>query len=73
MNPLPVKFGQSPYDTGTMHDVHNMLEALTNLVYLTRLGSEQPGDVRGYMESADVCVRRLSQILTDDAVRDSYS
>jgi len=43
----------SRYASAVMHEVNNCLEAITNLVYLTKLGAAIPEEVIGNMVSID--------------------
>lgn len=43
------------------HEINNPLESVTNLLYLAS-GSEDPQEVKGYLHSADVELRRISAI-----------
>jgi signal transduction histidine kinase len=52
----------SRYAGAIMHEVNNPLEALTNLVYLTKNDSANPDRVRRNMEIAESQLRRLGEI-----------
>ena len=46
------------------HEINNPLEAVTNLIYLSRHSESLPQEVRGYLESADQELARVSQIVS---------
>jgi signal transduction histidine kinase len=46
------------------HEINNPLEAVTNLIYLSRHSENLPSDVRGYLASADQELSRVSQIVS---------
>lgn len=45
------------------NEVHNLLEAMTNLIYLARVDSDQPHKVQNYLSFTDDCLKRLCEIL----------
>ena len=44
------------------HEINNPLEAVTNLIYLSRTGSGVPASVRSLLEAADAEIARVAQI-----------
>ena len=46
------------------HEINNPLEAVTNLIYLSRHSENLSEEVRGYLESADQELARVSQIVS---------
>lgn len=46
------------------HEINNPLEAVTNLLYLSRMDGTLPDDVRGYLDAADGELGRVSQIVS---------
>ena len=46
------------------HEINNPLESVTNLLYLARLSSALPDEVRGYLDMADHELARVSQIVS---------
>jgi hypothetical protein len=54
----------SQFQVGSFQDrTSNLLETLTNLVYLTKVEAEKPDNVREYMTLADGSLRLLVSIL----------
>src|SRR3954470_23594081 len=52
----------SRYAGAIIHEVNNPLEALTNLVYLTKAASTNPAKVRSLMELAEEQLHNLGEI-----------
>lgn len=52
----------SRYAGAIMHEINNPLEALSNVVYLTKAGSDDSEQVERYMEIADAQLLRLADI-----------
>jgi signal transduction histidine kinase len=52
----------SQYASVVMHEVHNYLEAITNIVYLTKLETNIPDHVMSNMESIDEQLTMLANI-----------
>ena len=46
------------------HEINNPLEAVTNLIYLSRHSEDIPPNVKGYLENADQELARVSQIVS---------
>ncbi len=46
------------------HEINNPLEAVTNLLYLTRFCEALPDEARGYLDLADQELARVSQIVS---------
>jgi len=46
------------------HEINNPLEAVTNLLYLTRRCESLPEDARGYLQAAEQELGRVSQIVS---------
>ncbi len=46
------------------HEINNPLESVTNLLYLARLSPALPDEVRGYLNTADHELARVSQIVS---------
>ncbi len=46
------------------HEINNPLESVTNLLYLARLSPALPDEVRGYLDTADHELARVSQIVS---------
>ncbi len=47
------------------HEINNPLEAVTNLLYLARQNDRLPSDVKGFLETADGELARVSQIVSN--------
>jgi signal transduction histidine kinase len=45
-----------------MHEIRNPLEALSNLIFLTNLESDNPDKVRQYMRLAEEQIRTVAEI-----------
>jgi hypothetical protein len=50
-------------DTSADHQTKNILETLTNLIYLAKIDATSEDDVKLYMNLAESCVKQLATTL----------
>ena len=50
------------FATAVMHEVNNPLEAISNLIFLTKIQTDVSPNIVSYMEAAEVQIRRLGEI-----------